>query len=362
MKLGTISKIREIYEKGGITGCWNSFLSVPTSKTHPKKVLYQPTDIQIEPTSKCNLNCLMCGRRFLSRKNGNMSLEVFRKIIGQFPFLRWITLQGVGEPLLNPDLFDMIEFAKAKKIRVRFSSNGTLLTNEKIQKIFASRLDYLTISMDGATSKTYNEIRSGANFSSVLDNIKNLMETKKKLREDNLVVAIDMVAMRSNLEDLPKLVELVHSLDIKKLNVRQMGFQQKDNYVNKDTKDQTQLINESLFFEDSVKTKNIFRRAQKLSEKLDIELHLPTSSKNTENFLCRWPWLKTYITFDGYVTPCCVCPDKDEISFGNILEHSFKEIWNSKKYQDFRSKVISSEVPDTCQECMRPINLYSSFS
>lgn len=357
----------EVYKRRGLGGCWNSFLGLVTLKVLPDKVFYHPVDIQIEPTSRCNSSCIMCGRTYLDRKNGDMSFKHFKDIVNQFPYLRLLTLQGLGEPLLNPDIFRMIEYAKSKDITVRFSNNATRLTPRNCEKLVSSELDHIFISLDGATSKSYEKIRVGANFKEVIRNIDRLVKTKKKLNKNFPEITLDTIGMKTNLEEIPKIVELAHSLDIHNINIRHLNYD--FTYRNGSNPDKSKMIsvanslkNESLFTEDPSKVKDIFNETLEISKKLGIALHLPgIEPSQIKGLRCVWPWYHTYIDFEGYMTPCCVCPDKDEICFGNILEQPFDKIWNNKQYRDFRSKLSSGIFPNVCNGCMRSINVQSSY-
>jgi MoaA/NifB/PqqE/SkfB family radical SAM enzyme len=113
----------------------------------------------------------MCISPETKRKTSYLSMSKFRKIIDEFPFLEKISLVGAGEPLLNSELFDMIDYCKVKKIRVGFATNGMLMSEKTSEKIISSGLNWLNISMDGATKDTYEKIRKGADFNLLINNI-----------------------------------------------------------------------------------------------------------------------------------------------------------------------------------------------
>src|SRR5208337_5212189 len=88
-----------------------------------------PEFAQIEPTTQCNLNCRNCSRRFLPehRKGISMQPKRFGELLDRIPSLKQIHLQGLGEPLLTPDLQGIIDLAKARGIRISTTTNGSLL-------------------------------------------------------------------------------------------------------------------------------------------------------------------------------------------------------------------------------------------
>ncbi|HEX4591349.1 MAG TPA: radical SAM protein, partial [Gemmataceae bacterium] len=91
-----------------------------------------PKFLQIEPVGQCNLRCQMCPIAF--RQDGPphgppafMPLETFTRLLDQFPELDELQLQGLGEPMMHPRLFDMVAYAVRRVKRVSTNSNMTLL-------------------------------------------------------------------------------------------------------------------------------------------------------------------------------------------------------------------------------------------
>jgi len=119
-----------------------------------------PTYSQMEPVGQCNLRCQMCP--ILYRQDGPpygppafMKFETFTRIIDQFIGLRDLHLQGLGEPMMHPKFFEMVEYAVAKGIRVTTNSNATFLNYSRAERCVASGLDTLHVSIDGATVAMY---------------------------------------------------------------------------------------------------------------------------------------------------------------------------------------------------------------
>jgi len=96
-----------------------------------------PLRLWIETASCCNLRCVMCPNKDVATNaKGLMRLELFQKIIDQARhFALDINLHHRGEPLMNPALFDMISYAKAAGLKVRFHTNGTLLDEVKARRL-----------------------------------------------------------------------------------------------------------------------------------------------------------------------------------------------------------------------------------
>src|SRR3712207_2868947 len=89
-----------------------------------------PDKLQVEVTASCNLRCRMCIVRYRPAfpRSASMSLPQLCSLVDAMPNLRELVLQGIGEPLLAPDLCEMIAYAAARGIFVEFNTNATLLT------------------------------------------------------------------------------------------------------------------------------------------------------------------------------------------------------------------------------------------
>jgi MoaA/NifB/PqqE/SkfB family radical SAM enzyme len=94
----------------------------------------------------------------------------------------------------------------------------------------------------------------------------------------------------------------------------------------------------------------IDRAAQALRVARNFTVALDFDPPNPEHLRCRWPWTGIYLTAEGDLTPCCNCPDARTVSFGNIFEQTFDEIWNGKPYRAFR-KSLRIGIPEICQRC-----------
>lgn len=144
-----------------------------------------PTLVQIEITNKCNINCKMCFRHFISLDEKHMDFDLFKRIVDKLEGVPVLTLAGYGEPFIYPQFIEAIKYCKSKKFFVQTTSNGLLLNNDKIlSEIIDSGLDSLTISVESINRST----NYGHSNSKVIDNIKKLIHLKK-----NMSISRDMV-------------------------------------------------------------------------------------------------------------------------------------------------------------------------
>src|SRR3989338_7602066 len=138
MKIKKLNIVKDtiIHGKGG--GILNLIRTANNVFNEPLYVSSLPLYIQIEPAVVCNLRCKMCVAPYWKRSRDYLTFDNFEFILRQFPYLRKVSLVGVGEPLLNPELFEIIRWARKKNILIGFATNGTILTKKNIENILMS--------------------------------------------------------------------------------------------------------------------------------------------------------------------------------------------------------------------------------
>lgn len=159
-----------------------------------------PLHLDIEASNRCNLDCTFCDRRshFGREREGNMDLALYRRIIdeGAAHGLCAVKLSYRGEPLLHPDLPEMVRYAKKHGVLdVFFNTNGTLLTEAKVRALIDAGLDRLSVSVEGTDPAAYEAARRGARFDRVLANLERLMDIRRALGVDFPRVRVQTVAL-----------------------------------------------------------------------------------------------------------------------------------------------------------------------
>ncbi len=121
-----------------------------------------PRQVYVESTNRCNSKCRTCVRTFRDYEpRRDFTPEEFRSLMDQFPTVERVVLHGLGEPLLNPHLPEMIRYVKKHhpEATVLFNSNAILLDEGWRQALIAAGLDEYRVSLDAATAGTYAFIR-----------------------------------------------------------------------------------------------------------------------------------------------------------------------------------------------------------
>jgi len=327
--------ILELVRHMGINDLANIARSALIYGLEPDRVFSNPFFAQIEPTTKCNLSCEICLNPRLTKKE-DLSFDGFRMILGKLPHLRKISLVGRGEPLLNGDIFNMVRFAKSKRMLVGFATNGTIINRSIINEIVSSGVDWVNISIDSASKDKLETMRAGLNYKILLDNIKNLSESTNGSSRPR--VAIWTVLTDKNIDELEAIVLLTKKMNIKNLCFQGMHFWGKRSSDRK-------RIDPSLL-------STRLREARAVARKNHINFSYYNMPINGNSRACKRPWLSYYISVDGYITPCCLHgADPRNMNFGNIFAESFEAIWNNEKYRNFRKALKASSAPPLCVNC-----------
>ena len=315
----------------------------------------QPELLTIEPTTICNIKCTMCGATYWNNpERGHLSYDNFVKVVSQFYHLKLLHFSGIGEPLTNPEMTGIIRFGASMAASVGLNTNATLLSAGVSRDLCESGLEFLCASVDGATAKTYENIRKGAKFEAVLDNLRTLQEIKRKLGKHRPELIIRAVLMKSNLEEMPKLVSLSSELGATALNIERVMYS--------DPVKSFFHIPESLEDENTYRPELIRRTAEILEEcsataqEKNLNLRLPPAKVDPlyrTPFRCPLVWTSPFVTRQGFLMPCCslVEPRETAVNMGNLLETPFSRIWNSPKYRAFRESILSDNPYPKCREC-----------
>ena len=278
--------------------------------------LNRPLFLQIEPTSRCNLRCPMCMRDKYNAPIGDMDFQDFQRIVSQVKNIYRIHLQGNGEPFLHPELTDFIRYARDKGIVVTVITNGTLINERLAKSIILSGLNELQFSIDSLNKKEFEEIRVGASFDKVQDNIKRMVRTKEEFNSD-ITISLTVVIQNKNENEMPKFITFASKIGVRKVSFQYLEPKHKKKYQPGYFEVNTPFHNTSRLDEIIDETKSM---AKKESIVCDF---VPQRTKG-----CLWPWEGLYLTWDGKVSPCCLIFD---YFVGNIFETDLSDIWNNKR-------------------------------
>ena len=202
----------------------NFFVAGLNQFFQPAKPFGYPVIAQVEPTNFCNLSCPLCltTSETGARPRASLPLETFKNLIDEVgDYLLLIVLWSWGEPFLNPDVFDMITYAKAKRIVVHSSTHGNVPFNdEKADRLVDSGLDSLVFALDGATQETYAKYRRGGRVDAVISNIRNVVAAKQRKGSKTPLLTVRFVVMQHNEHEVHVVRDLARELGVDMFTVK----------------------------------------------------------------------------------------------------------------------------------------------
>lgn len=278
-----------------------------------------PIHVDIETASSCNLKCTMCphGKEGYDMEKGIMKDELARKIIKDCidSGVTSIKLSGRGEALLNKHLVDYVHMAKQGGILdVMFNTNALLLTEEKSRALVDAGLDLLIISIDGSTKDTYNAIRIGSDYDTVIANLNHILDYKKSKSTNKPMIRLQFVKMEENIHEFEEF--------------NRMWKDKVDVIVGLDFSDRTDGGDKSAM--KRVKTGRAY---------------------------CPHPFRRLTINSSGKALMCCVDWD-NKYPVGDMNTDTIKDVWHGKRIQTGRTCIKNLEhnkIP-SCRDCFSPIS------
>jgi MoaA/NifB/PqqE/SkfB family radical SAM enzyme len=309
--------------------------------------------LQIEVTSRCNIQCVMCPVTVLAEHwpARDMPWETFERIADAFDRTRWVYLQGWGEPLLHRRIFDMIRRAKRAGCRVGFTTNGTRLTRETGARLLDLDLDLLAVSIAGATAATHEAIRVGSDFAKLLENLRQFLLLRRERGSSRPKVEVFYLMARTNLAELPAAVALAADLGADELVATNLDY----------------VITTEL---DGLRAYGAGPVAQAHRDSLDAAraaarrarlAFRPYPLEFREMAVCDLNPLKIlFISSDGSVSPCVYTSlagqaeiprvfagrpvEVPVVHFGNVNEQPLMEVWEGPGYREFRARFAKRVV------------------
>jgi len=321
---------------------WNKLRHFRYKLIKSTKVAY-PSTIMLELTNHCNLACTTCPREYRYGKEmnkGSMKIESAKAIIDElWPYLDSIGLTGMGETFLYKELEEIVDYIKQKNkgIIISISTNAVLSGfTEKASRLIG-KIDTIQISIDGLND-TYNNIRIKSDFQTLSENIEELAKLCCNEKTD---LMLNMVVTKENYLQMPELIEYASAKGI--------------NYMDFTLFNLASVTDIPLSYYQFYQSDEFLKVLEKLDAAINKHKNVTVTNRNfkTDNGFqkCPFPWTHFYITWDGYITPCCAKPFPKETHFGNVFGNKVIDILNSKAFVEWRKLWYHNISPAFCEKC-----------
>lgn len=289
-----------------------------------------PFHAVIDILNACNLQCSYCptGRRQNSGRSQRIIdidlLEIFLDNIGKY--LIMADLFNWGEPLLHPQIDNIVRMFHERRIFHHISTNLNIHNKQVLEKVCDAGLDFLTISISGITQEIYEKYHQKGDINLVLDNLRHIINYKKKLKCINPIIELKYLVFKFN----------IHQIDEARNLAKEMGV-------------------------------DIFRACyaggpeDEIIPIKEVQKHLlyPGTGK-----LCSQLWRTIVLNSDGGVAPCCfVYFKKDDFAeYRQSDMFNIRDIMTNNKYIAARrmfKNSSGSELPKNLQHpCLKCIMVH----
>lgn len=279
-------------------------------------VLIVPKKLRVEVCSICQLNCVACYMRLDHNGtvgSGYMKLEDYKRLIDKYPFITEVEISNNGEPFINPEIDKIIEYSFLKNIRITVD-NGTNfnnVTDATLEALVKCNAKSISLSIDGASNKTYKKYRVKGDFNKVIENVKKLNKYKELYGNgDTPYVIWKYILMQHNECDVEKAIEMS-----KKLGLHINFFQDWRGFIPKDPEKMKQLTGIDFLYKGKPQLYQEF---------------------------CTYMFMCPQINWDGRLLGCCMTYKTDWHK--NVFEDGLIESLNSDYYRHAIYKLLGDQT------------------
>jgi MoaA/NifB/PqqE/SkfB family radical SAM enzyme len=328
--------------------------------------------VYLEPTNRCNLNCVTCVRNVWTESLGHMDMSTFARIVEglrAFTPPPVVFFGGFGEPLAHREIVSMITQVKALGARVELITNGTLLDEALARQLIAAQIDMLWVSLDGTTPESFADVRLGAALPQILDNVMRFRELRSGGYYPRPELGIAFVAMKRNIAQLPDLLALSRWLGaayVKVTNVLPYTTDLRDEILYwRVLMDSDCLPSPGVPYVilPKININDVTRRP--LYHVLNSHRTITYAGFNLQSLRDRCPFIEggvVAIAWDGGVSPCLPLMH-DHVSYvdryerhsrrytvGNVNDSDLIDIWQQPDHLAFRRRVREFDFAP-CTSC-----------
>ena len=288
-----------------------------------KKVILKskPRNLTVTLTNKCILKCRMC-KNVKLKYDFILNESYFNEIKRLIPYLQRVVWLG-GEVFLYDKFFELFDISNLYRVKQNIATNALLLNKNNIKKLLESYDLELNLSIDALTKSTYENIRMGARFENLMDNIDLLNSLIRD--KNNVCLYVNVVVSRWNMEE-----NFLNYIDFCiKYNIKQIFF----------SLDMYETNNMKIIDNFNLKYRKILEQEFN-NLNITVVFLIPISNvSSTESKInlkqhCLQPW-KSMMVDCNTIRFADLCPE-----IGKMEEDSLEKIWNCQKAIDLRNQIL----------------------
>jgi MoaA/NifB/PqqE/SkfB family radical SAM enzyme len=319
--------------------------------TRRTTLLSRPYGLLVDPSNGCNLACPGCvhsttvkALKIFDWNKGLLSEARFRQLLESYgTFAFQILFCNYGEPITNPNTPRLIEIAKGYLAQTVVSTSLSVARFDA-EAYVRSGLDFLILSIDGATQKVYERYRKNGNIEIVYRNIENLVRAKRALKKRTPVIRWQFLAFQHNVHEIPLALNTAKALGVDQFTADPPFDVSWDDpsiqaseispiNVELDSGTEEKLSQNYFVHFDEIAVDTIEREFEaSWSDQLKCE-QPPSTSPHT----CHWLYKNMVMDANGRILPCCASPRQDvQLVFSTLNHERPEDHFNSELYQEAR--------------------------
>jgi len=299
---------------------------------HPERVAQwlngvdiYPLYVEISPSGACNHRCTYCALDYMGYQHRFLDTAMLKKRLTEMGRLgiKSVMYAGEGEPFLHKDIASIINHTVKAGIDVAITSNGVLFTEKIIEAALAS-ITWIKISINGATKETYAKMhRTGEeDFARVIENITRAVEFRRAEGLDT-AIGMQLILLPENVDEVIPLAKIARDIGADYLVIKPYS-----QHLKSITK-QYEGVKYSEFYHLSEELKAISTDTFKTVFRINTMKKLEEEERGYRRCLALPFW--AYIDSGANLWGCSAYLSDERFSFGNLMEHSFEEIWKGEK-------------------------------
>ena len=319
--------------------------------------------LYIEPTNRCNITCRTCMRNTWDEQLGKMSDETFERILDGLQDVSprpLVFFGGLGEPLFHPKTIEMVERVRALGAPVEIITNGILLNAARSRRLIDAGIDTLWVSLDGSKPENYEDVRLGAELPRVIENLETFRTLRRHSFRPQPEIAINFVALKRNIDDLPNVLALARQLGARRMMVSNVlpydRAMRDETLYDRSLIDIAYLPSQWLprLYLPKIDIDDRTRQAFISSLRSNWNVTFAGNNLGGANDACNFVESGSMtIGWDGGVSPCIPLLHSHFTYLrnrkrlirrhivGNLAEHSLIDLWNDPGYVAYRERVQS---------------------
>ncbi|MFH0984770.1 MAG: glycosyltransferase [Candidatus Omnitrophota bacterium] len=335
----------------------NSFFRLSRKIDYP---LVPADALQINFTFRCNLRCTMCSmhEREESFKAQNrpvdLDISTIKKLIKEGAEMKVPALILIGgEPFLEPRLFEMVSFAADCGFSsITVVTNGTIMSEKIVEKMFEANLSNLSVSIDAATEESFSKIRGQNYLEKIIANVKLINAMKEKRGRYSPSICCVCTIMDQNAGELMDVIELCRSLKISSVIFQPV--------VGDNTDQEKAEMNSGVcipparlkLLEDSIDAIIQFKKMNECN--FDLVANAIENLESIKKYFqgrtkitgrpCYAGYNRIQVVQEGKLY-FCVNQNSHEATFGDVKKDSLKDLWYSANARDLRKLIRQCSKP-----------------